>query len=93
MALVNVDREFLMVDVGTNGRVSDAGVFSNSKFGQMLKEQRLHIPMAEALPDFDVILPYVIVGEDAFPLMVNLMKPYPQRNLTKGKELYNYWLS
>lgn len=93
MALVNADCEFLMVDVGANGRVSDGGVFMNSKFGHKLKEQKLRIPMAEPLPVSSEILPYVIVADDAFPLMVNLMKPYPQRNLTKEQEIYNYWLS
>ena len=81
------------MDVGTNYRVSDGGVFSNIKFGQMLKEQKLHIPKSATLPDCDDMLPYVIVGDDAFPLMNNLMKPYPHRNLTKEQELYNYWLS
>ena len=32
MAVVNTNYKFIMVDVGTNGRVSDGGVFSNTEF-------------------------------------------------------------
>lgn len=32
MAVVNANYEFIMIDVGANGRVSDGGVFLNTKF-------------------------------------------------------------
>ena len=35
-------------------------------------------------------IPFVIVGDDAFPLMENLMKPYSRRNLTDETRIYNY---
>lgn len=38
-------------------------------------------------------MPYVFVGDDAFPLMENLMKPYSKRNLTKEEIIYNYRVS
>lgn len=34
-----------------------------------------------------------IVGDDAFPVNARLMKPYPYRNLEKGKRIFNYRLS
>lgn len=36
MAVVNANCEFIMVDVGTNGRVSDGGVLQNTAFGQRI---------------------------------------------------------
>jgi hypothetical protein len=36
---------------------------------------------------------YVLVGEDAFPLMENLMKPLSHRTLKKEEAIYNYRLS
>lgn len=38
-------------------------------------------------------VPYYFVGDDAFPLEVNIMKPYPQRNLSEEKRIFNYRLS
>lgn len=75
--------QFLMVDVGANGRVSDGGVFSNTVFYKK----------PENLPSTNIKMPYVFVGDDAFPLMENLMKPFSRRNLTKEEIIYNYRVS
>ena len=36
MAIVNTNYQFIMVDVGANGRVSDDGVLKNTLFGRRL---------------------------------------------------------
>ena len=36
---------------------------------------------------------YHIVADDAFPLRLWLMKPYPMRNLTLNERMFNYRLS
>jgi len=36
LALVNANYEFLMVDVGLNGRISDGGVLGHSDFGKIM---------------------------------------------------------
>ncbi|XP_022169820.1 uncharacterized protein LOC111033412 [Myzus persicae] len=82
-----------MVDVGTNGRVSDAGVFSNTEFYKRLVKNELYIPQPDNLPNSDIKQPYVLVGDDAFPLMDNLMKPFSRKNLTTEQAIFNYRLS
>nr|CAI5834975.1 unnamed protein product [Callosobruchus analis]CAI5861367.1 unnamed protein product [Callosobruchus analis] len=37
--------------------------------------------------------PYVIIADEAFPLMKNLMKPYPGRELSPEAKIFNYRLS
>ena len=38
-------------------------------------------------------LPYVLVGDEGFPLKRNLLRPYPGKNLSQQKSIYNYRLS
>lgn len=89
MGIVNENYEFLVVDVGANGRVSDGGVFSNTTFYKKLVKKDLCIPEPDNLPSNNVKMPYVFVGDDAFPLMENLMKPFSKRNLSKKEIIYN----
>ena len=39
------------------------------------------------------MLPFVLVGDEAFPLKEYLMKPYPGRDLNEERRVYNYSLS
>jgi len=82
-----------MVDVGTNGRVSDAGVFSNTQFYKRLVKNELYILQPDNLSISEIKQPYVLVGDDAFPLMDNLMKPFSRKNLTTEQAIFNYRLS
>lgn len=55
----------------------------------------LQIPTPAQIPSFPDELPYVFVGDEAFPLMVNLMRPYPRTKITNSYEnkVFNYRLS
>jgi len=44
MALVDSNYEFLYVDVGKNGRISDDGVIEETTFYRKLNEESLNIP-------------------------------------------------
>lgn len=93
MAVVNADTDFMMVDVGTNGRVSDGGVFSRTKFFEKLSKGELDLPVPEALPNGEELLPFVFLGDDAFPLRSDLLKPYKQEKLLPQQEIFNHALS
>ena len=91
MAVVNADYEFIMVDVGVNGRVSDGGVIAVTTFGQQLADGKLGLPEPGPIHHNDITkLPYVFVADDAFAMSENLVKPYGG---DKEENLFNYRLS
>ena len=93
MAVVDANYKFLFVDIGCNGRISDGGVFKNCALSTALEEKTLNIPPPKPLPGRDVLVPYMIVADDAFPLKEYIQKPYSQIGLTKEKRIFNYRLS
>lgn len=75
------------------GRFSDSGILSDGVFGQKLKDGELMLPHEEPLYLGRVPMPYVFVGDAAFPLMVNLMRLYLEtRSTTEFKRIFNYRL-
>ncbi|XP_046666546.1 uncharacterized protein LOC124358292 [Homalodisca vitripennis] len=66
-ALVDADYNFMFVDVGCQGRISDGGVFKNSlSCTTILKKGNLKLPPPSPLPNSSIPSPYVILGDDAF---------------------------
>lgn len=93
MALVDAKYQFRYVSVGAQGRASDAGVFAESDFKQALDRGLLNIPPAKHLPGSDVQAPFVFLGDDAYPLRTDLMKPYSFRQMDYQQRVFNYRLS
>lgn len=56
-------------------------------------QNELPIPDPKALPGSDKVIPHYLVGDAAFPLCANLMRPYPGQGLPKEKEIFNKRLS
>lgn len=52
-------------------------------------------PDANALPGSDTVLPYVIIGDEAFRLHTHIMKPYTRKSAKDdaSKAVFNYRLS
>ncbi|XP_071051369.1 uncharacterized protein [Onthophagus taurus] len=92
MALVDADLRFITIDVGAYGKNNDGGIFKNSALGRPLNGGTLNIPGPKKLPGSDTLMPHVIVGDEAFPLTTNLMRPYPgiQLRNNNNKKIYNY---
>lgn len=94
LALVDANYEFIVAEAGANGRVSDGGVLSNSKFYEDFKVNKFNIPQSAHIhDDFPHKMPFVLVSDDAFPLKTNIMKPYSGDNLSKDELIFNYRLS
>lgn len=95
MALVDANCKFTIIDVGGYGKSSDGGLFTRSILGKSLEANTLNIPNSKPPPNSEEPLPFVIVGDEAFPLKRYLIRPYPgftARN-DESKQIYNYRLS
>ena len=98
MAVVDADYRFTMVDIGSYGSSSDSGVFNNSVMGKMFLAGDLDIPGPVTLPGWEdqEPFPHCLVGDEAFPLGIHMMKPYPGRGtgqLEEDENTFNYRLS
>ena len=93
MALVDVDYQFIWVDVGAQGCASDCTVFNASELKQVMEDGTVGLPDPAPLPNDDLDMPYFLIGDDAFPLKKWLMKPYSRRNLEDAERIFNYRLS
>ena len=63
--------------------------------GKSLETKTLNIPNSKPPPNSEEPLPFVIVGDEAFPLKKYMLRPYPgvsARN-DESKQTYNYRLS
>jgi hypothetical protein len=88
-------RPNLCIDVDATGRQSGGSVLSVSSFDKCLAQGLISLPNADtpAAGNAQCPLPYVFVEADAFPLLPNLMRPYPGRQLTEERRIFTYRLS
>ena len=99
MALVDADYHFIYIDVGNYGSNGDSGIFKNSALGEAFTGNLLNIPRPKRPPGYPKggALPHCIVADEAFPLRMDLMQPYPrgkkQNRLAYDKSIFNYCLS
>ena len=91
LALVDANYRFIYVDVGATGRSGDAGVFDSSSLKSALDTNALSLPSPGTING--VPCQHHIIGDDAFPLRKDLVKPYPHRNLTNEQRIFNYRFS
>lgn len=91
MGIADANYCFLYANIGCQGRISDGGVFRQTSFYQKLMKNELALPTPQPLPGSEVLCHYVLVADDAFPLQVHIMKPYPGHQEKGSKNrIYNY---
>lgn len=94
-ALVDVDYCFRYVDIGSQGRLSDGGIFKRTTLYKRLEEKSMKIPQPSILQiPYTLRVPYVILADKAFALNEYTMKPFqgePERG--SPERIFNYRLS
>ncbi|XP_050028274.1 putative nuclease HARBI1 [Dermacentor andersoni] len=86
LAIADANYRFIMVDIGAQGRYSDASFFKRSPLQAVFEEGALGLPSNMSK------WPPCLVGDAAFPLRTYLV-PYPGRKLDDRKKVFNYRLS
>ena len=93
MAVVNAHYEFTLVSIGDSGRQSDGGVFAVSHIGYAMGNNLLKIPKPRCPNGSNKPLPYVLVGDEAFPFREYLVKPYTKSSLATEQRITNLRIS
>lgn len=95
LAVCDYRYRFVLVDIGAQGRQSDGGIFRNSVMGQF-ESNDMDLPDPLEIYPGGPVLPYFLVGDEAFGLKNYIQKPYHGRstgNLPVAKRIFNYRLS
>lgn len=91
--LVDANYRFITIDVGNYGKQSDGGTFRYSSLYKCLSTGRLQLPPEQIVPEKDMKLPFVIIADDAYPLLPYLIKPFNGNNISEKQHNYNKRLS
>ena len=92
-AVANARYRFLSIDVGGFGRHHDSSTFRYSSLYRALKSKRIRLPAKDELYDSRTICSYFFIGDGAYPLSKNLLKPHPGAGLEWWKKIFNRRLS
>ncbi len=93
LALVDADYKFLWVDVRQHGSSSDAQIFNQCELKEAIEDRMIGFSPTDPLPDDDRLMPYFIIGDNAFALKTWLMKPFSKHNMSDEQRIFNYKLS
>lgn len=93
LAAVNANCQFLYAQVVTQDSVSDRGVYAHSDLRRAIDQKLLNLPPAQNVPGTDIVMPYMFVADETFPLQENLMKPYHSHHLDHDQRIFNCRLS
>jgi hypothetical protein len=89
MAWVDAQYNFVFIDVGSLGAMSDSIIFKESKkWDKCWKINTLNIPEGRRLPGDENgrVMPFFVVADEAFDLSKNILSPYAKK---KKKEFVN----
>lgn len=93
MTACDYNYKFTLIGIGVYGSQNVAGIFAESTFRKLLKEEGLNLPKERVkLPGSNKSASFFFIGDDAFPMSKHLMKPYSGTNIDE-KKIINYRLS
>ena len=86
MTVADANYYFTAIDVGSHGREGGSYVLKKSNFWKRFTAGQLDLPGDKPLPSNDsregTPVPHVMLGDEAFGLSKNFLRPYPSKNLS-----------
>jgi len=86
-------RRFILKDTGAYGKQSDFGKFSASTVYHFLEGPEFTLPKPANFEGSGTEVPVIVLGNEAYPLRMSLMKPSARKDLSGEERVFNYWLS
>jgi len=84
---------FIFIDIGAYGKQSDGGTFSASTLYHFLEEFESTLPKPASFEGSGTEMPFVILGDEAYPLKMYIMKLFARKDLSCEERAFNYRLS
>ncbi|CAG7732729.1 unnamed protein product, partial [Allacma fusca] len=96
LAVCDANYKFVLTNCGASGSESDGGIFRRSEIGKRVLNHTLDLPAPDRIDGINTLMPYCFVGDEAFPLLKNLMRPYPEKTISQARLFQEYgdlWLT
>lgn len=90
MAVIDTNYNYIFIDVGAYGKECDSNVFKETAFWKSLVNKTLNLPKPAQLEESNIDLPYIFVGDEAFALHENILRPFSGQLLNATKSVFNY---
>ena len=89
LAVCDVNHCYSLLALGEYGSKNDSGVLAQSLMGRKLSENPLNFSQSrETSPG--ISLPYILIGDEIFPLRTWCMRQYAGPFLDQQLKIYNY---
>ncbi|KAM3930996.1 uncharacterized protein RB166_004486 [Leptodactylus fuscus] len=93
MAVADARYRFIAIEVGAYGSTGDSRALLSSILYCTVLLDQVTLPPPRPLPGTTHPVPFVMVGDEAFPLLKYLLRPYPWMRKDARKRVFNMRLS
>lgn len=93
MCITDCNYRFVTINVDAYGRQSEGGVLKQSAMGASLESGQLNLPGPRPLPGTRTLGMPVFLGDEAFQLRPDFLRPYPGKFNSDDKIIFNNRLS
>ncbi|EEC14064.1 conserved hypothetical protein [Ixodes scapularis] len=89
MCITDCNYRFVTINVDAYGRQSEGGVLKQSAMGASLESGQLNLPGPRPLPGTRTLGMPVFLGDEAFQLRPDFLRPYPGKINSDDKIIFN----